>query len=87
MAAKVQVRALLKAAAIAGGRKALAEQLGVKPADLDKWLTGKGQVPREPFLRAVEIILAELDEDADDTDPGDPPPPRVSAAWSPRDRD
>lgn len=87
MAAKVQVRALLKAAAIVGGRRALAERIGVKLSDLDKWLAGKGQVPRSPFLRAVEIIVDDLAAEGDDTDPGDPPPPRVSSAWSPRDYD
>lgn len=87
MAAKVQVRALLKAAAIVGGRRALAERIGVKLPDLDKWLAGKGQVPREPFLRAVEIIIDDLADEGDATDPGEPPPPRVSSAWSPRDYD
>lgn len=44
-------------------------------------------MPREPFLRAVELIVDELTPDSDASEAGDPPPPRVSSAWSPRDRD
>lgn len=87
MAESVYVRALQRAAAIVGGRRALAERLGVKVADLEKWLAGKVKVPREPFLRAVELIVDELTPDSDASEAGDPPPPRVSSAWSPRDRD
>ena len=76
-----------KAIEIVGGRRALAERLGVKAADIEKWMSGKTEVPRDVFLRVVEIIIDELTPDADDSDAGDPPAPRSSAAWSPRDCD
>jgi DNA-binding transcriptional regulator YdaS (Cro superfamily) len=86
MASSVYIRALRKAAEIAGGRRALAERLGVKLPELETWLAGKKAVPREPFLRAVELIVDELSPEGDPSDPGEPPP-RVSSAWSPRDRE
>ena len=87
MAASVQMRALHKAVEIAGGRRALAGRLGVKAADLEKWMSGKAELPREVFLQVVELIIDELTPDADASESGDPPAPRSSAAWSPRDRD
>lgn len=87
MPANVHVRALLKAAEIVGGRRALAERLAVRVSDLEKWLAGKAPVPREPFLRAVEVIIDELTAEGDASDAGDPPAPRDSSAWSPRDCD
>jgi len=49
MAASVQIRALQKAVELAGGRRALAGRLGVKAADLEKWLGGRAELPREVF--------------------------------------
>lgn len=87
MAASVQIRALRKAIELAGGRRALAERLGAKAADLEKWLSGRSELPREVFLRVVELIIDELTPEGDAAEPGDPPAPRSSSAWSPRDRD
>jgi DNA-binding transcriptional regulator YdaS (Cro superfamily) len=84
MAASVQRRALQKAVEIAGGRRALAGQLGVNAADIEKWMSGNAEVPRDVFLRLVELIIDELTPDADASESGDPPAPRSSAAWSPR---
>jgi hypothetical protein len=87
MAASVQIRALQKAAELAGGRRALAGRLGVKAADLEKWLGGKAELPREVFLRAVELIIDELPPEGGASEPGDPPAPRASASRSRRDCD
>lgn len=87
MAASVQIRALQKAVELAGGRRALAERLGVKAADIEKWLSGRAEVPREAFLQVVELIIDELTPEGDAADAGDPPAPRSSSAWSPRDHD
>ena len=87
MAASVQIRALQKAAELAGGRRALAERLGVKAAEIEKWISGKTELPREVFLRVVELIIDELTPEGDDADAGEPPSPRSSSAWSPQDRD
>jgi hypothetical protein len=78
---------LTRAASIAGGHRALAERLGVRLKELEKWIAGKASVPRDAFLRAVELILDDLAIEGDATDPGDPPPPRASSAWSPYDHD
>lgn len=86
MAASVQIRALQKAIELAGGRRALAERLGVGSKDLEKWLAGKADIPRDVFMRVVELIIDELAPDAGD-ESADPPAPRSSAAWSSRDRD
>jgi hypothetical protein len=87
MAASVQMRALQKAVEITGGRRALTARLGVKAADIEKWMSGKAEVPRDVFVRVVELIIDELTPDADASEAGEPPAPRSSAAWSPRDCD
>lgn len=87
MAESLELRVLMRAADIVGGRRTLAERLGVPVKSLEKWLAGKGPVPREALLAAVEIIIDDLDADGGLTDPADPPPPRVSSTWSPKDRD
>jgi hypothetical protein len=84
MAASVQIRALQKAIELAGGRRALAQRLGIKAADIEKWLGGKAEIPREEFLRVVELIIDELTPEGDG-DSADPPAPRSSAGWSTRD--
>jgi hypothetical protein len=86
MAASVQKRALQKAIELAGGRRALAERLGVKAGDIEKWTGGRAEVPREAFLRLVELILDEL-APGEGAEPGEPPAPRSSSAPSPRDRE
>lgn len=87
MAASVQIRALQKAIEIVGGRRVLAGQLGVKASEIEKWISGKVELPRDSLLRVVEIIIDELAPESDGAEPGDPPAPRSSSAWSPRDPD
>jgi len=56
----VEGRALLRAVELAGSRKNLAERIGAKVEDVEKWLAGTGRPPRETFLRVVDVILDEL---------------------------
>lgn len=76
----VQIRALQKVVELSGGPQALAARLDLKIADIDKWLSGKAQIPREVFLRIVDVLIDELTNG--DSDPGDPPAPRFSASPS-----
>lgn len=83
MPLSVQIRALLKAAELTGGRKQLAARLGVKPEDVEKWAAGTA-IPREFFLRIVTVILDEVAPSEGLSDPPDVPPSRSSAPASPR---
>jgi len=40
-----------------GGDKQLARHLRVPLADLQRWLAGKEEPPRQVFLRAVDVVL------------------------------
>jgi hypothetical protein len=44
------------AAETVGGRRKLAQRLGVAADDLAVWMTHGERVPLEPFLRALDII-------------------------------
>jgi DNA-binding transcriptional regulator YdaS (Cro superfamily) len=83
----VEIRALRKAAQLAGGIKALAKRLDLKERQLDRWLAGKEPIPREHFLRIVDVLLDELAPSADADDGGEPPAPRYSAPSARRDSD
>ena len=85
-AASVYVRALQKAVEVTGGRRALAERLGLKTVEIERWLDGKAQVPHETFLRIIDLLIEELASPGD-SDPGDPPSPRSSAPFTHRDCD
>ena len=87
MATDVPIRALQKAAELAGGRRLLAERLGVKAAEIEKWLTGTQAMPRDIFLRVVDLIIDEITPSGDSSEPNDSPPGRSSAPSSHRDRD
>jgi len=52
------VRLLQAAAEIAGGERALAEELGISPTLLAKFMADVVQLPDPLLLRAVDIILA-----------------------------
>lgn len=86
VASKVYARALQKAAELLGGRRKLAERLGIPAADLERWIADGKEPPREIFLRAVDLIIDETEADGGE-EPADPPEPRSSAAPSPRDFD
>ena len=51
-------RALLRAATIIGGNEELRTHLGVSEAEFSSW-QGKRELPREVFLRLVDIITEE----------------------------
>lgn len=87
MATGVPIRALQKAAELAGGRKRLAERLGVKAAEIEKWLAGTEAMPRDLFLRVVDLIIDEITPSGDSSEPNDSPPSRSSAPSSRRDLD
>jgi hypothetical protein len=87
VATSVQSRALRKAAELLGGQKKLAERLGVSVADIEKWSADKGAVPREIFLRVVDLLIDEITPSEGSSDPGEPPSSRSSAPFSHRDRD
>jgi len=53
----VYARTLHRACEILGGMPALAAQLKVAPAELERWISGKAQPPLEIFLDAVEVVL------------------------------
>ena len=55
--ASVQARTLHRACLIVGGARALAHQLSVSVAQVERWLTGGEPVPDGVFLRAVDIVL------------------------------
>lgn len=76
----VYIRALQKVIELSGGRKELAVRLEIKTADIEKWLSGKAEIPREVFLRIIDVLIDELT--GGDSDPGDPPAPRLSAPSS-----
>src|SRR5205085_2822804 len=58
MTAGVRVKALLRAAELAGGREKLCTLLGVSTRDLDAWLECREATPMEAFLAAVDIVCA-----------------------------
>lgn len=53
----IYVTTLRHARDILGGDKDLAKQLRVPFAELQRWLAGKEEPPRQVFLRAVDIVL------------------------------
>ena len=62
MGSSVERRTLELAASIVGGPRRLRDLLKVPSADLVAWLAGNAVPPREVFLRALDIVLDELDK-------------------------
>jgi Putative antitoxin of bacterial toxin-antitoxin system, YdaS/YdaT len=87
VATSVPIRALQKALELVGGRKTLAERLGVKAADIETWTAGKEAIPREIFLRVVDLLIDEITPAGGCSESSEPPSSRSSAPFSPRDRD
>ena len=54
-------RTLRLAAAVLGGPRRLAQHLGVQPLEVLGWLSGSSEPPRPVFLRALEVILKDLE--------------------------
>jgi len=61
MADSLGTRVLRLAARILGPRK-VRERLNASSADVEAWLAGTREPPREILLAALEVILDELDE-------------------------
>jgi hypothetical protein len=57
----VHARTLAKAAELIGGERALARYLKVPMAELFVWMRGATPVPDHIFLRAVDLVLNDLD--------------------------
>jgi hypothetical protein len=47
-----------------GGPRELREHLGVAASDLAAWLTGQREPPAEILLKALDLILEDLDAGA-----------------------
>ena len=60
----VERRTLEAAAAILGGPRKLRDVLKVPSAKLVAWLAGREPAPREVFLKALDIVLDDLDRRA-----------------------
>ena len=83
MTVSVYSRALLRAAELLGGRDKLARVLQLPKDELDRWIRGDANPPREVFLRVVDIILDETGA-ADDPNDDAAEPPRDAAGSSRR---
>ncbi len=53
----VFVSTLKQACVILGGEKKLARYLRAPLVDLERWLSGDEEPPRQVFLRAVDVVL------------------------------
>ena len=80
MATTVYTRTLHKAAELIGGRRKLARHLRVPLAELEKWLTGGKEPPIAVFLKTVDLVLDETAPNGGASEPGEPAPPKSSAA-------
>jgi hypothetical protein len=54
--------ALVRAAQVVGGARALSDRLRVPLPDLTRWLAGDGQPPMGIFLRVVDILIEQRDK-------------------------
>ena len=61
MADSVKTRAMQLAARLLGGPARLRDRLGARSSDVSDWLAGVREPPPEALLRAVEVILDDLD--------------------------
>ena len=61
MSDSVKVRALREAARLLGGAAKLRERLKASAADTAAWLAGLEEPPDDMLLRALDVILDELD--------------------------
>jgi hypothetical protein len=61
MASELRSRTLRAAASIVGGPRRLAQVLGARPSEVLAWLSGTSEPPQAAFLKALEVILSDLD--------------------------
>jgi hypothetical protein len=57
----VRTRVLRAAAALSGGPRKLRDLLQVRSSEMMAWLSGAEEPPRNVFLRAVHLVLDELE--------------------------
>ena len=62
VATPLKKQTLAVAASLVGGAEELAKVLGVPENTVGAWLEGKEDPPGEMFLRALDVILDELEE-------------------------
>jgi hypothetical protein len=80
MVDRVYSKTFQKAAELLGDRKALARELRVPLADLDKWIAGTAKPPLQTFLKAIDLVLDETAPQGGLSDPSDSAPPRDCSA-------
>ena len=68
-----------KAAELLGGEKALARELRVPVADLNKWIAGSAKPPLSIFLRVIDLVLDETAPQGGLSEPPDSGAPRDCA--------
>lgn len=62
MATSIATRTVQQAASLVGGPRKLRGLLGVRAHALMSWLSGAAEPPRDVLLRALDLILDDLDE-------------------------
>jgi len=72
MPVSIYSRIFIKAAEILGGRAKLSRELQVPADALDAWIEDRAVPPLPIFLRAVDIVMDELNVRG--SEEGDPPP-------------
>jgi hypothetical protein len=82
MVDRVYSRTFQKAAELLGDRKALARELQVPMADLEKWIAGSAKPPMQVFLRAIDLVLDETAPQGGLSEPPDGAPSRDCAGGS-----
>jgi hypothetical protein len=60
----VYARTLHRACEVLGGLDALSRHLDVPAATLTRWIGGAEEPPLDVFLRAVDIVLLDVEKDA-----------------------
>ena len=76
----VYSKTFAKAAELLGGEKALARELRVPAADLNKWIAGSAKPPLSIFLRVIDLVLDETAPQGGLSEPGGGEPPREACA-------
>lgn len=61
MASGTRIRVLKAAVRATGGARKLRDRLGVRSAAVAAWLAGTEELPEPVFLRALELVLDDMD--------------------------
>jgi hypothetical protein len=79
MVDRVYSKTFHKAAELLGDRKALARELRVPLADLERWIAGTTKPPLQMFLKAIDLVLDETAPQGGLSEPSDGAPPHDSS--------